>query len=98
MAVFQIMRITTTLILSLLVGVNSIDASLSQSEENILYSHIKTPSQLEGFYRKILKSNSIDEPELIENFITENDLAASNLEHKVSGRRSSLRRGILDCV
>ena len=85
--------ITATIILSLLVGVNAIDASLSQSEEKILYSHVKTPSELEGFYRKILQSNGIDDPVLIENFITENDVAGLHVEHKVRITKHSLRWG-----
>jgi hypothetical protein len=57
---------------------------LTQIEENLLYLHLKTQSNLSLFYQKILESNDIDDFTRIHHIITQNDIQQLNLEHKVT--------------
>ncbi|CAF0813565.1 unnamed protein product [Rotaria sordida] len=58
------------------------DIKLIQIEENILYSHLKTSSDLNLFYQKLLESNDIDDITRIHRIITEDDIQQLNFENK----------------
>jgi len=65
-------------------SVLTIDNELIEIEENLLYSQVKTKSNLNLFYQKILQSNDIDDITRIHRIITLNDIQKLNLEHKVN--------------
>jgi ABC-type thiamine transport system ATPase subunit len=67
-------------------SVLAINSELIQKEENLLYSHLKTQTNLSLFYQKLLKSNDIDDITRIQRIITQNDIQQFNLEHKVNNQ------------
>jgi hypothetical protein len=76
-----------------LYSVLTIDNELIQIEENILYSHLKTSSQLSSVYQKLLESNDIDDITRIHRIVTQDDIQQLNFEHKVN-KKSFLRKYI----
>ncbi|CAF3347643.1 unnamed protein product, partial [Rotaria sp. Silwood1] len=60
------------------------DINLIHTEENILYSHLKTPLDLNLFYQKLLESNEIDDITRIHRIITQDDIQQFNFENKSS--------------
>ncbi|CAF5040224.1 unnamed protein product, partial [Rotaria sp. Silwood1] len=58
------------------------DINLIHTEENILYSHLKTPLDLNLFYQKLLESNEIDDITRIHRIITQDDIQQFNFENK----------------
>ncbi len=67
-------------------SVLAIDSELIQKEENLLYSHLKTQTNLSLFYQKLLKSNDIDDITRIQHIATQDDIQQFNLEHKVNNQ------------
>lgn len=59
------------------------DVKLLQMEENLLYSHLKTPADMDLYYQKLLDSNGIDDPTRLHRIVTEDDVRQLNLEQKV---------------
>ncbi len=72
------------LILIGLYSVLTINNELINFEENLLYKHIKTQTNLDSFYRQLIKSNKIDDLKSLQNIINENDIRNLNIEHKVN--------------
>ncbi|CAF3425069.1 unnamed protein product [Rotaria socialis] len=63
-------------------SVLTIDIHLTQSESNLLYSHLQTPIDLSLFYRKLLRSNGIDDVARIQHIVTQDDIQKFNLVNK----------------
>ncbi|CAM4857232.1 unnamed protein product [Rotaria socialis] len=63
-------------------SVLTIDIHLTQSESNLLYSHLQTPIDLSLFYRKLLRSNGIDDVARIQHIVTQDDIQKLNLVNK----------------
>ncbi len=59
-------------------------AKLIQIEDNLLYSHLKTPSDINLFYQKLLASNGIDDITRIHRMITPDAIQQLDLEHEVN--------------
>jgi len=57
---------------------------LIQIEDNLLYSRLKTPSDINLFYQKLLESNGIDDITRIHRIITQDAVQQLDLEHKVN--------------
>jgi hypothetical protein len=62
----------------------TIDNKLIQIEENLLYTQLNTPANLNLFYQKLLESNDIDDLTRIQHIITHKDIEQLNLKDKVS--------------
>ncbi|CAF1168726.1 unnamed protein product [Rotaria sp. Silwood1] len=72
-------------IISILVGSYTVLTNnniLNNFEENLLYKHIKTKTNLDLFYRKFINTNSIDNLKVIQNIHHDNDIRDLNIEHK----------------
>ena len=66
-----------------LYSVLEINNKLIQIEQNLLYLHLKAPSDLNLFYEKLLESNDIDDRTRIQPTITQDNIRQQNFEHKV---------------
>jgi len=67
-----------------LYSVLTINNELINLEGNLLYKHIQTRTNLDSFYRQLIKSNKIDDLKSLQNIINENDIRDLNVEHKVN--------------
>jgi hypothetical protein len=52
-------------------------------ETNVLHQHLHTPNELTLFYRKLLHSNDVNDPNLLHATVGEKDVRDRNVEHKV---------------
>jgi predicted DNA binding CopG/RHH family protein len=57
---------------------------LSQSEENLLYTHLKDSSNLKLFYKTLIESNGVDQATNVRDKITSEDIEQGTIENKVS--------------
>ena len=69
----------------------AINNKLIQIEQNLLYLHLKAPSDLNLFYEKLLESNDIDDITRIQRMITQDDIGQQDFEHKVIENVTSMK-------
>ncbi len=59
------------------------DLKLIQTEQDLIYSRLKTRSDLELFYETLLKSNDLDDIKHIQHVVNQDDVRKLDLTDKV---------------
>jgi len=64
-------------------SVLTLNMKLTNFEENLVYSHLKTETNLKLFYEKLIKSNDVDDPKDVRQKINNQDIQDGNISNKV---------------